>query len=355
MLQYDPYSDRRCACWLLCVVCVALELAGASLLVAASHHRRAQSVSKYDAAVARWTAIRPEFALAAFSLRFNGSSTPLQLDAAKTPEALHDAGADLSKYTPLRYERSLPPPAWREAGVHATIAALGDTRRPGRATKIELGDIEGFPLTMRDTLPASSVRACERAGGSYEGGACVAFLYLAELCIKVRRSADGTVFTAGRPSYSHRTWVADTTGGGVGCAAGAAGVWSPARYERARGAHEPAGAAFHRRPPPRAPAPLVVRVRHADDPLIAAANLTGGALEFPLGDAPKVAGALELLICGALLSVPALVFFCTYGGCGPGWPCHGGSYREGDTRVRLDDLQLHELIPATEAGGAQDR
>ena len=74
-----------------------------------------------------------------------------------------------------------------------------------------------------------------------------------------------------------------------------------------------------------------------------------------MGDAPKVAGALELLICGALLSVPALVFFCTYGGCGPGWPCHGGSYREGDTRVRLDDLQLHELIPATEAGGAQDR
>ena len=132
----------------------------------------------------------------------------------------------------------------------------------------------------------------------------------------MRRSADGTVFMAGRPSYPHRTWVADTTGGGVGRAAGAAGVWSPARYERARGAHEPAGAAFHRRPPPRAPAPLVVRVRHADDPLIAAANLTGGALEFPLGDAPKVAGALELLICGALLSVPALVFFCTYGGCG---------------------------------------
>ena len=84
---------------------------------------------------------------------------------------------------------------------------------------------------------------------------------------------------------------------------------------------------------------------NADDPLIAAANLTGGALEFPLGDAPKVAGALELLICGALLSVPALVFFCTYGGCGPGWPCHGGRYREGDTRVRLDDL---ELIPIAE-------
>ena len=90
---------------------------------------------------------------------------------------------------------------------------------------------------------------------------------------------------------------------------------------------------------------VTVRVRHADDPLIAAANLTGGALEFPLGDAPKVAGALELLICGALLSVPALVFFCTYGGCGPGWPCHGGRYREGDTRVRLDDL---ELIPIAE-------
>ena len=53
MLQYDPHENRRCGCWLLCVVCVVLELAGASLLVAASHHRRAQSISKYDAAVVR--------------------------------------------------------------------------------------------------------------------------------------------------------------------------------------------------------------------------------------------------------------------------------------------------------------
>jgi len=322
MDRYDAYSDRRCACWLLCALCVAAAIAGGSLLLAANEHRRAHSVAAYDRHVERWSEIaRPDFARAEFSLSFNGSAPqPLVASDAPEPRGLHDHGGDVLAYAPLRYERSVPPPsAWNEASVHATLTTVG-------TTVVQLG-AHGIPLAYRDRRrDAGGSRSCEHAGGSYEHGGlgrgeCTYFYYLAELCVKVRRAPDGQ-------------WAADATGGGVGCAAGEGAAWSPARYARARGAHEPAGAAFHRRPPPRAPAPVVVRVRHVEDPLLAAANLTGGALEFPLGDAPKVAGALELLIAGTLLSVPALLFFCSQGLCGPGWPCCRCAAAEYDGRGR---------------------
>ena len=153
MLQYDPHENRRCACWLLCILCVVLELAGASLLVAASHHRRAQSVSKYDAAVARWTAIRPEFALAAFTLRFNGSSphhpcTPCRRVHSSEPASrAHSPGegryaspgegrpaSRASRASPLRRLASSPaklaPPALQRVARRAPRAARTPTPRP---------------------------------------------------------------------------------------------------------------------------------------------------------------------------------------------------------------------------------
>ena len=80
---------------------------------------------------------------------------PLQLDAAKTPEALHDAGADLSKYTPLRYERSLPPPAWREAGEQRRrleAAGAWDATLGAFAEVIGLELLDGYVRSSRETL-----------------------------------------------------------------------------------------------------------------------------------------------------------------------------------------------------------
>ena len=55
-------------------------------------------------------------------------------------------------------------------------------------------------------------------------------------------------------------------------------------------------------------APLI-RVRHAADPYIVAANLTSGTFSFGASDTVKATGGLEAIICGLALAAPALIFF----------------------------------------------
>ena len=53
----------------------------------------------------------------------------------------------------------------------------------------------------------------------------------------------------------------------------------------------------------------LLRVRHASDPHITAVNLTHSQLLFGLHDGVKAMGGLELLVCAAALSSPAIFFF----------------------------------------------
>ena len=53
----------------------------------------------------------------------------------------------------------------------------------------------------------------------------------------------------------------------------------------------------------------LLRVRHASDPHIVAANLTHSHMLFGVNDGVKAAGGVELLLCAAALASPALFFF----------------------------------------------
>jgi len=332
-------SDATVCCALLLLVSIAMAAAGLFALRRASDHARGRLVALYDDRVdawnARWRSELENTSFSAVATRLHSSDKhearpppppPLRLQPITTNEgALHDTGHDLRHYTPLRHEWRGPlgggggggggglaasTVEWSEARVRISLHASGTT--------IDVASERGLVLGFRE-LGRSGRSACGAsrgggASGSFDpgSGVCEHYYSLAEVCVKVRRDGGGG-------------WVADPTGGGIGCEAGERGLWSPARYARVAGQVAPAGPAYERAAPAAVAAPLL-RVRHAADPLIAARNLTHDSLAFGTPDFVKLAGGVELLVCAAALAIPALVYFCA-GCCAAGGSSTLGSRR----------------------------
>ena len=240
MLQYDPYSDRRSACWLLCVVCVTEPAAPAPRRIAPP----ARSPPPNTTRRSRWTQYarfrRGPPCAATARRRF--SSTP--------PRRRKGSGRRRRPRRPRRAVRALvATAAWREAGVRDDCRT--GRHAAGRATKIELGDIEGFPLTVRDTAGFERARAktCRR---QLRGRRLRRLPLPSPAVHQGAAHADGQ---SSRPG-DRRTPI----GRGSPTRRAAASASPPARRVRgrrrgtnARAARRARGAAFHRRPPPRAP------------------------------------------------------------------------------------------------------
>ena len=248
MLQYDPQGDRRCACWLLCVVCIALELAGASLLVAASHHRRAQSVShttQRSPAGPQYVPNSPQRSPCASTARRRFSSTPPSAGAESAPRRRR---RPLQVHA-LRCERCCHRPRGARRAFTRRLPHWG-THRPGRATRSSWATSKA---SRSQCATRCRLRACARASAAVSTRAASASPSSTwPSCASRRRSADGTVFMAGRPSYSHRTYRRRDGRRRRLPPPALQACGRPRGRTRARRA-QPAGAAFHRRPPPRAP------------------------------------------------------------------------------------------------------
>lgn len=353
-------SDATFCCAVLLAISISLALAGLWALRRAGDHTRGRLVALYDARVEAWTMRwRAELESATFSATVSQvrpssnerearppPSSPLRLQPNTTKESLHDGGHDLRHYKPLRHEWRGPlgggggpaasTAAWSEARARISLHASAPSDG-AHATTIEVASERGLVLGFRETGRSGRL-ACSapRGGGSgsYDPGSsvCEHYYSLAEVCVKVRRGDGGS------------GWVADETGGGIGCEAGERGLWSPVRYTRLAGRVEPAGPAYERAAPVRVPAPLL-RVRHAADPMIAARNLTHDSLAFGTPDFVKVAGGVELLVCAAALAAPALVYFCA-NFCSSAPACTPGSRRRQRSHGDGDGVARRPLRPA---------
>lgn len=330
-------GDVWTGCALLLACACAFVAAGFFFLAEANHHARGVKVRAYDESVQSWTrGGRDTFSRAAFvmNLSWPGGHMEAPLGHAVGDEpVMADDGADLPKYAPLRFEwqGALPSASsgWSELPLSVTLSGSSAASSGERCAPVALAT--QIPLGYTDSLRLESHQHCvAHHGGSYASaeGVCVTWHALAELCVRVKRRG--------------HCWVPVGGEGGTGCQPGRDGEWALGAYTLVRG-RRAGGAWFHREPPAEAARP-VLRVREAADPRVVALNVTGGTLRFGTSDTVKAIGGLELLLIGAALGTPALVFFC-----GRLWPRGGRRVAEA-AEVRFSALATTELVPVP-AGG----
>ena len=304
-------SDRVLGCSLLLLLALAIFIAGVAVLLNAGRHTRNKLIERYAAAVDTWKeTTRSAFTDAIFVVEVSSSSfDAIQLEPTRITES-EPKDSDLPAYKPLRYEGRLHynHSSWTERPLHFTLHSR--VTESGRNCVSEpLRGAEGIRFGYHEVHDWSHdpPRACaSRQGGSFDTArrVCVTYMALRELCVKVSRSAENSC------------WKLDASGGGYGCAPRADGLWSLGTYRRVRAEQQRPpgdGESYHMRaatPDMTRPeyAPLI-RVRHAAEPYIVAANLTSGTLSFGASDTVKATGGLEAIICGLALAAPALIFF----------------------------------------------
>jgi hypothetical protein len=295
----DSEEGRFLANAILCVVGIGLVLSGLYFLSQTSE--REPRVNRFNAAVAKWNSTyREEFRRSSFRVMFTecaacDPSVTLVLEPSAQMESFSRAeraraNRDVSSYVPLRFvSRSVTGTELRQgaAVMRTPIQVVVEaTNSHGQVSRLPVTE----PLSLYSKeLGHGNEKVCRNEHGEYVGGRCYYRWFLRSMCFSLVQSP-----VSGE-------WIYDPETPGLGC--DVYDQWSYAQYAKdVRGDDRLQSGDFT----------FAVTVRHGDDPLIIARDVTNkntpnfGESSAELWLEGKITLGFGLLV----LSAPVFQVYC---------------------------------------------
>lgn len=300
-----PGCSVPCASLLGLPALVLLFLGGRTLYFSARNPdgaTRAVAVGKLRAAVATWEHARPALAATRYRLRWTvpgrqAESFVLEPSSATdSSERLKD-GADVPKWTPLRFQASLPIRTWGDPLVGSLrFSASG----PRGNSSFALDHIE-FTQMIRSRSP-NWKQCVHQRHGAWQSGNCSVARVLTEICFAVDLDVAGGVSPHGVGTAEFGCRMVD-------------GRWHALSHRtvprpRVRSSLSSSTSASLSLNTTLHPSVVRLTLRSSLDPHFVALNLTKGSMR--IGATPQEQARLSIvfLFLGSCLGLPPLVLFC---------------------------------------------
>mmetsp|Transcript_48510 Transcript_48510/g.113561 ORF Transcript_48510/g.113561 Transcript_48510/m.113561 type:complete len:413 (+) Transcript_48510:50-1288(+) len=294
--------------------CISLTLiiAGLYFLVDSAVGKREELVLEYNAVVEDWVSsgrqIFENLQIAAHATALQAGqqvNISEELLPNDTVDELRDSSGDrdLATYSALVYRKwnvrpdffpqLMDTPTWlsKNDARKEPLVSLGihvqRTFQDQTDLVTEYTEVENIHK-RRPPTPGPPAQKCQELSGEWTKGVCLVTRRLTGICVQVAEK-DGLWKLAPRDPGNNQSY---------GCHF-LKGEWHWAKYEVV--------------PPPRThgrshghkqPGPLVIEVRSATDPYLAALELTGGSLDFGMSASDDRAQGICLIFFGLLLAVP---------------------------------------------------
>mmetsp|Transcript_26415 Transcript_26415/g.48330 ORF Transcript_26415/g.48330 Transcript_26415/m.48330 type:complete len:413 (-) Transcript_26415:3-1241(-) len=306
----DPNSMPMTMLAVFSCISIALLIAGLYFLVDSTSGKREELVQDYNAAVADWVSSGRQLfenlhiAAHATARDAGHSNISEELPPNDTLDELRDSSGDkdLEKYSTLVYRKwnvrtdflpqLIPEPRWigKNDAEQDPLVAIGlDLYRTIEDQTHLVTDYIAVQNIhkRRPPTPGLPAQKCQELSGEFKDGSCLVTRRMTSICVQVAE-IDGKWQLSQRVPGQNQSY---------GCHF-IHGEWHWAKYEAV-----PAAArhtAHHRKQP----GPLVIEVRSARDPYLAALELTGGSLDFGMSASDDRAQGICLIFFGLLLAVP---------------------------------------------------